>query len=162
MSMGLGSNYNFGQFVCQIAIPRNTQYPTLSVRFKESGSWGSWTGLTANNLNMRTNIWHNSDDNYNRFYFQPNGRTYFRGYGTPTTADNAFEFMNAAGSVILGINDNGNAYFTNQITCKFYTIPSSNTDYIGVNANTGSGSNGNYTMYVLFGTFTGMHRSFFR
>ncbi len=63
MSMGLGSNYNFGQFVCQIAIPRNTQYPTLSVRFKESGSWGSWTGLTAYNLNMRTNIWHDSDEN---------------------------------------------------------------------------------------------------
>jgi hypothetical protein len=44
MSMGLGSNYNFCQFFCQIAIPRNTKYPTLSNRFKESGSWGSRTG----------------------------------------------------------------------------------------------------------------------
>ncbi len=30
-------------------------------------------------------------------------------------------------------------------------LAASNTDYIGVNANTGSGSKGNYTMYVLYG-----------
>jgi hypothetical protein len=60
----------------------------------------------------------------------------------------------------MGLYETGSLYLANQITCKFYTIASSNTDYIGVNLNTGSGSNGNYTMYVLYGTFTAFHRSF--
>ncbi len=46
-SMGLGSNYNFSQFVCQFAIPRANTTPTLSVRFKESGGWGTWRGIRA-------------------------------------------------------------------------------------------------------------------
>ncbi len=60
----------------------------------------------------------------------------------------------------MGLNEGGSLYLTNQITCKFYTIPSSNTDYIGVNGNTAYNSNGNYTMYVLYGTFTAFHRPF--
>ncbi len=56
------------------------------------------------------------------------------------------------------LNETGSLNLANQLTCKFYTIPSSNTDYIGVNGNTAS--NANYTMYVLYGTFTGVHRSF--
>jgi hypothetical protein len=34
MSLGLGTNYSFGQYVCQIAIPRATTNPKISVRFK--------------------------------------------------------------------------------------------------------------------------------
>ncbi len=66
MSLGIGTNYNFGQYVCQIAIPRATTNPTLSVRFKDSevNSWGYngwaltpgnktiWGNLTVNNITL--------------------------------------------------------------------------------------------------------------
>ena len=70
-------------------------------------------------LYLKTDFWHNTTDNKNRFYFQPNGRTYIRGYGTPTTSDNAFEFRNSADTTIIGINDNGNTFFLNQISARF-------------------------------------------
>ena len=50
MSMGLGANYNFNQYVCQLAIPRATGNPTLSIRFKENGAWSGWTGISADTL----------------------------------------------------------------------------------------------------------------
>ena len=78
----------------------------------------------------------------------------------PNTDNNAFEFWTSGSTSVFSINDNGNAFFTNQISCKFYTISNSGTDYIGVYANTGNGANGNYTMYIMFGTFTGFHRVF--
>jgi hypothetical protein len=34
-------------------------------------------------------------------------KTYFQGYGNPTTADNAFEFWNSSLTAIFWINDNG-------------------------------------------------------
>ena len=110
-------------------------------------------------LTVSSGSWIYDTNSKQRIYFGVNNRTYFQGYG-PTPSDNAFEFWNSSSTVILGINDNGNAYFLNQITCKFYTIANSGTDYIGVAANTGSGSNGNYTMYVMYGSFTGFHRCF--
>jgi hypothetical protein len=87
-------------------------------------------------------------------YIQDNGIMYFQGYGNPTTSDNSFEFWNSTSTLKLGINDNGNAFFANQVTCKFYTITNSGTDYLGVAANNANGANGNYTMYIMYGTFT--------
>ena len=46
-SMGLGANYAYSQYVCQCAIPRNTTFPYLSVRYKEGTTWGGWTGITS-------------------------------------------------------------------------------------------------------------------
>jgi hypothetical protein len=78
--------------------------------------------------------------------------------GKSKNSDNSFEFWNSTSKLILGINDNGNAFFSNQVTCKFYTITNSGTDYLGVAANTANGANGNYTMYIMYGTFNGFHR----
>ena len=36
-------------------------------------------------LNFNTNVWNYSSDGKQRIYFQDSGRTYFQGYGTPTT-----------------------------------------------------------------------------
>jgi hypothetical protein len=99
-----------------------------------------------------------SDASRQRFFFADNGTTYYQGYNGNGTYNH--EWRNSGGANTMGLNEAGSLYVANQITAKFFTIPSTNTDYIGVNANTGSGSNGNYTMYVLFGTFTGMHRPF--
>jgi len=159
--IGIGNDYpasGANSYGAQFALARNTSYPVLSVRFKENNIWGGWTGITAERVRLKTDLWHNSTDGKNRFYFQPNGRTYFRGYGTPTLADNAFEFMNTAGTVILGINDNGNAFFANQITCKLNVAPANPHDFIGI-AYDNPGA-GNYTLYIIYGSFTGFHRYF--
>jgi hypothetical protein len=39
-------------------------------------------------------------------------------------------------------------------------ITNTGTDYIGVYANTGNGTSGNYIMCVMCGTFTSFHRAF--
>ena len=66
--------------------------------------------------------------------------------------------MNTAGTVILGINDNGNAFFTNQITCKLNVAAANPHDFIGV-AYDNPGA-GNYTLYIIQNSFTGFHRYF--
>ncbi len=49
MSIGLGSDYPYSQYAMQFAIPRvplgGNAYP--SVRFREAGSWGSWSKIYA-------------------------------------------------------------------------------------------------------------------
>jgi hypothetical protein len=49
----------------------------------------------------------------------------------------------------MGLNEDGSLYVTNQIICRFYTIPSINTE-IGVSANKASNSFGNYTSHILY------------
>lgn len=46
---GLGSDYNATQYGMQMAIPRTPQggSPYISVRFKEAGTWGSWSKIYA-------------------------------------------------------------------------------------------------------------------
>jgi hypothetical protein len=48
--IGLGNDYNFNQFGCQFALPRNITSPVLSVRYRENNNWGSWSGITADAL----------------------------------------------------------------------------------------------------------------
>jgi hypothetical protein len=54
-SCGLGANYNFGQYVCQFAIPRANDNPTLSVRFRENGGWNRWVAVKTGNADYATN-----------------------------------------------------------------------------------------------------------
>ncbi len=49
-SIGLGIDFAYSNYVCQFALPRNIANPVLSVRFKENGTWGSWSGITAEAL----------------------------------------------------------------------------------------------------------------
>jgi len=56
---------------------------------------------------------------------------------------------------IARINSNG------QFACHFQTTPSLNTDYVGVNANTGENSFGYYFIHILYNTFTGFHRCYY-
>jgi hypothetical protein len=72
-------------FFCQIAIPRNTTQPTLSVRFKESNTWGGWSGITASSLKgsatINANKWIRSNDGSGQIiYFGSDARTYYLGY----------------------------------------------------------------------------------
>ena len=47
MSLGLGTNYAFSQYVCQIAIPRDVGTPYLSIRYREGGNWQGWQNIAA-------------------------------------------------------------------------------------------------------------------
>jgi hypothetical protein len=164
--MGLGANYPASQFGCQLALPRNVTNPALSVRYKEGSTWGNWTGITALNLygtaNFTTETWHRSTDGQQRFYFSTNNITYFQGYtNTGNGSYNCFVFRNTAGTDILGINDNGKTFFLNEISARFYTISGSYRDLLGCYVeNTQPGNYGNYTMYLIQNTFTGIHRVF--
>ncbi len=118
---------------------------------------GSNNTTLNGSLSFKTNVWNKSNDNQERFYFASGGRTYFRGIGTPTASDNAFEFFNNAFQAIFTLNDNGRAFFVNEISCKFNIAPANPHDYIGVASNDSPA--GAYTMYIIQGSFTGFHRS---
>jgi hypothetical protein len=49
--IGLGNEYPFVNGIytygAQFGLPRNATNPTLSIRFKESGTWSSWSAITA-------------------------------------------------------------------------------------------------------------------
>jgi hypothetical protein len=125
--------------------------------------WGGWTGITATTLKGSATInageWlRSSDTSSQRLFFAVNGTTCYQGFNSNGTYNH--EWRNSGGTNTMGLNEGGSLYVSNQITAKFYTIPSLNTDHIGINANTGSDSNGNYTMYVIYNTFTAFHRSF--
>jgi hypothetical protein len=94
--------------------------------------------------------WHSCDAGNQRFYYANGATTYLRGHGgTP------FEYRNGNDGTISQMASNGQTAF------HFLTIPSLNTDYIGVNSNTGSGALGFYYMHILFNTFTGFHRCYY-
>jgi hypothetical protein len=130
---------------------------TNKITIGRDAGWGATTVEFGTNIRLKSGVWNESTDNQARIYFQPNGRTYFRGVGTPTTSDNAFEFMNNNYQVILGLNDNGNAFFLNQISCKLLVAPANPHDFIGIAYD--SASSGNYTLYLIQYSFTGFHRS---
>ena len=161
--IGLGTDNNYDSFGAQFALPRNMEQPVLSVRYRDNYVWGGWTGITATTLKGSATInageWlRSSDTSSTRLFFAANGTTYYQGFNSNGTYNH--EWRNSGGTNTMGLNEAGSLYVANQITCKFYTIPSLNTDHIGINANTGSDSNGNYTMYVIYNTFTAFHRSF--
>ena len=41
LSLSLGSQYSYAQYVCQIAWPRDLP-GVVSTRFREDGNWGAW------------------------------------------------------------------------------------------------------------------------
>ena len=164
--IGLGINYDQSQYGAQFAIPRNTTNPTLSVRFKEGSSWGGWSAITAGylrgNATFTTDVWNYSSEGNQRIYFANNNITYFQGYnGGGVPQANCFIFRNSAGTDIIGINNNGNTYFVGQLSAQFYTISGSYRDLLGCQVEgTAVGASGNYTAYIIQGTFTGIHRVF--
>jgi hypothetical protein len=101
-------------------------------------------------MRWRTDRWNISSDGGSRLYFQNGATTYIGGYSSTT-----IEFRHNDGSMIARIISTG------QFACHFQTIGSTNTDYIGVAANTGYGALGYYFTYVLYNTFTGYHRCYY-
>jgi hypothetical protein len=101
-------------------------------------------------LSFANNAWHQCLNGNARFYFAPNATTYIRGHGgTP------IEFRNGDDATRSVLNGFG------QFACHFRTIPSLNTDHIGVNTNTGENALGYHYIHVLYNTFTGYHRCYY-
>jgi hypothetical protein len=115
---------------------------------------GNNTPLTFTNdgtILFQKDRWHSDSDGTARLYFQGNSCTYINGNGN----GNLIEIRQNRDTMRAYINNEGQATF------RFLTIGSLNTDYIGVNTNTSSGTYGFYTMHVLFNTFTGFHRCYY-
>ena len=80
---------------------------------------------------------------------------------TPLHLIMLFEFWTTGSTAKFAINDNGNAFFANQITAKFYTVANTNRDLLGIQFEwTAVGDNNNGTIYCINDTFTGFHRCF--
>jgi hypothetical protein len=47
LTVGLGNDYDYDNYAMQLAIPRNTSSPYISVRFEEGESLGSWQKTSA-------------------------------------------------------------------------------------------------------------------
>ena len=102
-------------------------------------------------VRFQVDRWHADSDGIRRLYFQSNEKTYITG-GNGT---DIVEFRQNTDTMRARINANG------QFACHFQTIPSLNTDHIGVNSNTGENSFGYYFIHVLYNTFTGYHRCYY-
>jgi len=148
--------YYVGDGTNQFYIGRNMGWGTIS----QTNFYGNV--YLNNSLFLKTDVWNYSTDNKERIYFGNNGITYFRAYnngGVPQT--NCYIFRNNGGTDIIGINDNGNTFFVGEISAKFTTISGSYRDLLGCYVeNTSPGNSGNYTAYLIQGTFTGIHRVF--
>ena len=45
LSEWLGTDYDYSQYVMQMAIPRNATSPSIYIRYREAGTWGSWKAI---------------------------------------------------------------------------------------------------------------------
>ncbi len=95
--------------------------------------------------------WHCDSDGVVRLYFEGNSCTYINGNGN----GNVIEFRQNTSTARARINNQG------QFACHFLTIPSLNTDHLGVNFNTGENSYNYAFIHVLYNTFTGFHRCYY-
>ena len=139
--IGLGINYGVNSHGCQFALPRNTSDPILSVRFKEDGSWGSWTNIRAGSANTLTS-----------------GNKTIDGLLTCSGITNLGP-VNFNG--VSAFNCYGPALFDYSITCRLSTTANQNPhDYVGVIFETPAGSQGVYMLYLILNSFTGIHRNF--
>lgn len=102
-------------------------------------------------MRFQKDRWHKDSDNVERFYFQGGTKIYLNSNGN----DDILELRQNGGTMRARINANG------QLGCHFQTIPSLNTDHLGVNTNTGENSFGYYFIHVLYNTFTGFHRCYY-
>jgi hypothetical protein len=87
---------------------------TITARTFSGNLNGTVNGIdvtSSKNLNPLIDVWHNSTDNRNRFYFANGGRTYF-GSG------NGYEWRNSADNQIMILENNG------ALSCTHITIPS--------------------------------------
>jgi hypothetical protein len=141
----------------------------------------------SGNLYIATDKWVYSTELKQRFYFAPNARTYYQGYGNIS-----HEFRGSGGTGIFTLTDGGSAVFSGSITananssisgdlslftgvgggtgalycagtlrCTMQATDNSGTDYVGVaNADGDNGALYSRTLFIMFNTFTGLHRCF--
>ena len=160
--IGLGSDYNLSSYAAQFAIPRNTAYLLMSVRFRENTSWLPWSGITASRVRFANDLWNSSEDGINRLTFASNGTSYYQAVGSTITSV-LHDFRDNAGNSMMVIYNGGTIGMrvVGQITAGFYTIATTNRDLVGVNIENTQVNNYNQTtLYVIQGTFTGFHRCF--
>ena len=124
-----------------------------------------------------------------RFYFGANARNYYQGYPSANishefrgSAGTAIFTLTDGGSAVFsgsitasanssisgdlslftGIGGGTGAFYcAGNLTCTMGSVDSYGNDYLGV-ANTSAGGNTQYsrTLYIMFNTFTGIHRCF--
>ena len=63
ITLGLGNDYAYSQYASQLYWPRTplgSNTPYLSIRFRESGTWGSWTKIWAGYADSAGSVDYNS------------------------------------------------------------------------------------------------------
>ena len=153
------------------------------------GGWSGITAGKLNGTAIfAVDNWIYDSDNRQRFYFGTNGRTYYQGYPSinishefrGSAGSAIFTLTNGGSGVFYGsITANANSsitgdlslftgnggtgafYCAGNLTCTMGSVDSYGNDYLGV-ANTSAGGNTQYsrTLYIMFNTFTGIHRCF--
>jgi hypothetical protein len=114
---------------------------------------------TINGL-LKSGEWYNTNDLKNRFFFQNNGITYYRGHGG-VDYTTIHEWRNKDNGTIMELDNLGNLTCQYQFKCRVFTIANANRDLLGINfENTTTGSNRLAVIYAIQGTFTGFHRVF--
>ncbi len=111
------------------------------------------------NITFNTSTCNHSSGEKQRIYMKESEgqwKTYFQGYGNPTTTENAFEFWNSSLTAIFWINDNGLI----KQPVNFIQLHVQELIQLHIQANTSNSANGNYTMYIMYGTLSGFHSVF--
>ena len=133
LSIGLGNDYAYSQYAMEFAIPRTSGggLPYPSVRFRENGTWGSWSkiyagyadsaGSSSSSTNATTATYLNSaqssstEDNItqriNSGFWQTNSATTAEGW--PTTTNSWYHLISSTHS-----NSN---YYALQLAAPFFS-----------------------------------------
>ena len=133
--------------------------PNNAITIGRNKGWVSTNTKIDGSLTTAQNAWIYSGEGNQRIYFAGGSTTYFQGYGAGLYDVN-YEWRNHIGNVSMRLDNSFNLRVYGYLTCQFLTISNSGTDYVGVSANTALNAVGSYMFYIMYGTFTGIHRTF--
>jgi hypothetical protein len=116
------------------------------------------TNLLTERFNFKTNLWHISTDNRERFWFSGDFKTIYRGYGSGNLASH--EFRGSDDTIKMLIADNGNVTINGRLNVALFSVNFVGYDDVGVDDVSGTGQTNQRTLFQIWNSFTAFHRCF--
>lgn len=124
--VGLGNDYAYNTYGMQIAIPRASTTPYISLRFQEGGAFGAWQKISAGYADSAGNA--DTLDGQHGSYYQPSSTA----ITTSNIGSQSVNYATSAGSASTVSNitrgDSGSTDLNTLTTSGFYRVNGSNAN----------------------------------